>query len=92
MRHPPKHTSCDPLLVRKADEQAAREGAGWNNCIQCDPNGVWWQENRQDPSGWTAHLCDDCRGYGWVYLLENVRPTRQSVPMMAKRYDLRIGW
>ncbi len=92
MRPPPKHTSCDAELIRKADEQATKEGAGWNTCHQCDPQGVWWKEDKKVPTGWRSTLCEDCAGYGWIYLLEGVRPASQSVPMMAQRYELRIGW
>lgn len=92
MRNQPKHSSCDPELIRKADAQAEREGAGWNNCYQCDVQGVWWKEDKSAPSGWDSHLCSDCAGYGWTYLLETASPPRQSVPMMAQRYALRVGW
>lgn len=91
MRPPPKHHSCDPELVRKADEQAQRERAGWSTCRQCDTDGVWWQKSKADPNEWVSKLCADCAGYGWTYLLELARPERLSVPRMAERHDLGIG-
>ena len=92
MRNLPKHSSCDPELIRMADTQAEKEGAGWNNCYQCDIHGVWWKEDRSNSTGWTSYLCSDCEGYGWTYYLEGARPPKQSVPMMAERYQLKVGW
>jgi hypothetical protein len=92
MRNPPKHPSCDPELILKADAQAEREGAGWNACRECDMQGLWWSESRREPSGWAARLCEDCAGYGWTYYVEGARPARQSVPRMAERFDRRVGW
>src|SRR5688572_24715239 len=88
MRPPPKHLSCEPELIEKADRQAEIEGAGWKACQQCDVGGVWWRQRRSNPEKWDPFLCSDCRGYGWTYMLEHVKPQRLSVSQMAKRFDL----